>query len=252
MDGYAVQAADVAAAAPGAPGHPAGDRRDPGRRHPRPHGRPRHLRPDHDRRADPAGADAVVPVEWTDGGDKRVAISRPAPAGQRDPARPAATWPRATDGGGRRAARPGADRAARGGRSRDGAGPSPAPGRGDRPPATSSPTREPRWRPGQIWESNSYMLAAMARQAGGRARRHRVQDDPVAVVTALEELSCLGRPAGHHRRRQHGRRARRGQGGAARFGTSGSARSPCSPGCRRASALIGPAGRRSSPCPATR
>src|SRR5262249_59369516 len=29
----------------------------------------------------PAGADAVVPVEWTDGGDKRVAISRPAPAG---------------------------------------------------------------------------------------------------------------------------------------------------------------------------
>jgi len=34
------------------------------------------------------------------------------------------------------------------------------------------------------------MLAAMARQAGGRARHHRVKDDPVAVVTALEELSA--------------------------------------------------------------
>src|SRR5206468_753609 len=44
--------------------------------------------------------------------------------------------------------------------------------------------------PGQIWESNGYMLAALARQAGGRARRHRVKDDPVAVVTALEELSA--------------------------------------------------------------
>ena len=43
---------------------------------------------------------------------------------------------------------------------------------------------------GQIWESNGYMLAAAARQAGGRARRHRVKDDPVAVVTALEELSA--------------------------------------------------------------
>jgi len=34
------------------------------------------------------------------------------------------------------------------------------------------------------------MLAAAARQAGGRGRRHRVKDDPVAVVTALEELSA--------------------------------------------------------------
>src|SRR5207244_1348640 len=44
--------------------------------------------------------------------------------------------------------------------------------------------------PGRIWESNGHMLAAAARQAGGRARRHRVRDDPVAVVTALEELSA--------------------------------------------------------------
>jgi molybdopterin molybdotransferase len=44
--------------------------------------------------------------------------------------------------------------------------------------------------PGRIWDSNSYMLAAAVRLAGGRARRHRVKDDPVAVITALEELSA--------------------------------------------------------------
>src|SRR4029450_4811999 len=44
--------------------------------------------------------------------------------------------------------------------------------------------------PGRIWDSNSYMLAAAVRQAGGRARRPRVKDDLVVVVTALEELSA--------------------------------------------------------------
>ena len=36
--------------------------------------------------------------------------------------------------------------------------------------------------PGQIWESNSYMLAAAARQAGAVAARHRLPDDPDAVL----------------------------------------------------------------------
>ncbi len=42
--------------------------------------------------------------------------------------------------------------------------------------------------PGQIWESNSFMLAAAARQAGAIAERHRLPDDPGAVLARLEEL----------------------------------------------------------------
>jgi molybdopterin molybdotransferase len=42
--------------------------------------------------------------------------------------------------------------------------------------------------PGQIWESNSYLLAAAARQAGAVATRHRLPDDPDAVRARLEEL----------------------------------------------------------------
>ena len=95
MDGYAVHAADIAAAAPGAPVAlpvtdeiPAGDTRA--------------LTIARGTSARimtgalmPAGADAVVPVEWTDGGDKRVSISRAARPGTRSGAS-AATWPRAT------------------------------------------------------------------------------------------------------------------------------------------------------------
>ncbi len=42
--------------------------------------------------------------------------------------------------------------------------------------------------PGQIWESNSYLLAAAAHQAGATTERHRVPDDPAAVLAALERL----------------------------------------------------------------
>jgi molybdopterin molybdotransferase len=42
--------------------------------------------------------------------------------------------------------------------------------------------------PGQIWESNSFMLAAAARQAGAVATRHRLPDDPDAVLATLEQL----------------------------------------------------------------
>ena len=41
--------------------------------------------------------------------------------------------------------------------------------------------------PGQIWESNSYLLAAAARQAGAVATRHRLPDDPDAVLVRLEQ-----------------------------------------------------------------
>jgi molybdopterin molybdotransferase len=189
MDGYAVHAADVAAAAPGAPVTlpvtdeiPAGDTRT------------LTVAPGTSARIMtgalmPAGADAVVPVEWTDGGVKQVTISRPTPAGNAirrrgddvaegdvmvtagAPLGPAQLALLAA--GGHRTAlvrpRPRVEVIATGNELID-------PGT----PLT----------PGQIWESNGYMLAALARQAGGRARHHRVKDDPVAVVTALEELSA--------------------------------------------------------------
>ncbi len=167
MDGYAVHAADVAAAAPGAPVTlpvtdeiPAGDTRT------------LTVAPGTSARIMtgalmPAGADAVVPVEWTDGGDVaegHVMVAAGAPLG------PAQIGLLAAGGHGTALVRP-------------------------RPRveviATGNELTDPGTplAPGQIWESNGYMLAAMARQAGGRARRHRVKDDPVAVVTALEELS---------------------------------------------------------------
>jgi molybdopterin molybdotransferase len=43
----------------------------------------------------PAGADAVVPVEWTDGGSAQVEIHRPAEPGGAQSATWAATRPRA-------------------------------------------------------------------------------------------------------------------------------------------------------------
>jgi molybdopterin molybdotransferase len=44
--------------------------------------------------------------------------------------------------------------------------------------------------PGQIWESNSYMLAAAVRQAGGSATRHRAGDDPEKVLALIGVLSA--------------------------------------------------------------
>jgi molybdopterin molybdotransferase len=44
--------------------------------------------------------------------------------------------------------------------------------------------------PGRIWESNTYMLAAAVRQAGGFATRHRVGDDPETVLALIGDLSA--------------------------------------------------------------
>jgi molybdopterin molybdotransferase len=137
----------------------------------------------------PAGADAVVRVEWTDGGRHKAAISRPVYPGDAvreagydaqpgDVLLPAGTrlGPRqlgllAAAGQHAVVARPrprvtvlsagnelaGADRCLL---------------------------------PGQIWESNGLMLAAAARHAGGVARRHpRTRDDRDEVLAAIGEAA---------------------------------------------------------------
>jgi len=188
MDGYAVRASDVAAAAdapvvlPVAGQVPAGDTRT------------LTLAPGTSARIMtgallPAGADAVVPVEWTDGGTERVAISQPAPVGhairrsgddvaEGDVMVAAGTLLGPAQIG----------LLAAGGHELVRVRPRPLAAvvaTGDELTDPGSPLK-----PGRIWDSNSYMLAAAVRQAGGRARRHRVKDDLVTVVTALEELSA--------------------------------------------------------------
>jgi molybdopterin molybdotransferase len=134
----------------------------------------------------PAGADAVVPVEWTDGGSERVTITRPAGKGN------AIRW--ASDD-----AKPGDLLLSAGTRL----GPAQigvlaAAGHGAilarrRPRvaviSTGDELAEPGTPlvPGLIWDSNSYMLAAAARQAGCDVTRQAiVRDDPAAVLSAIE------------------------------------------------------------------
>ena len=189
MDGYAVRAADVAAASPGSPvtlpvtGEiPAGDTRT------------LTLAPGTSLRIMtgamlPGGADAVVPVEWTDGGREHVRISQPPAAGHAIRRRgddvtegevllkagarlgPAQIALLAAGGHGTALVRP-------------------------RPRvaviATGDELTEPGAAlfPGRIWDSNSYMLAAAARQAGAVASREWVTDDPGAVLAAIERRSA--------------------------------------------------------------
>jgi molybdopterin molybdotransferase len=135
----------------------------------------------------PAGADAVIPVELTDGGTTRVQIrgeARPGnsvryagedarqgevllPAGTR--LKPMHIAVAASAGRGSVLVRP-------------------------RPRvvalSTGNELTEPGTPlvPGQIWDSNSYMIAAAAREAGAIAFRHAiVPDDPGGVLPALQE-----------------------------------------------------------------
>jgi molybdopterin molybdotransferase len=186
MDGYAVLAADVATASPD---HPvtlpviaeiaAGDTTG------------RALTAGHSFKIMtgallPADADAVVPVEWTDGGSETVAITRPAEKGHAvrragddakpgDVLLPAGTKLGAAQIGVLAAAGQGAVLARR------------------RPRVTVISTGNELAEPGSplvpglIWESNSYMLAAAARQAGCDVVKHAVvRDDPAAVLAAIE------------------------------------------------------------------
>jgi molybdopterin molybdotransferase len=188
MDGYAVCAADLESATADAPVRlpvvgdiPAGDPS------------PAAVRPGLCARIMtgapmPSGADAVVPVEWTDGGVAAVAVDRPVRVG--NAVRPA--------GGdvveGAVVLRPG---------GRIGAGEMgvlAAVGRRSvsvypRPRVVVLSTGEELVEPGrplgpgQIWESNSFMIAAAARDAGCEVHRHGfVGDDPRTVLDTLEGL----------------------------------------------------------------
>ncbi len=189
MDGYAVRAADVAAATADSPvllpvtGEvTAGDTRE------------HELAPGSCLRITtgaplPAGADAVVPVELTDGGTGRVAISAAVTPG---------TSIRRAGGD----AVPGDPLLAAGSRL----GPAPlgllaAAGHvavlaRPRPRVAVfstgnelAPPGSPLAR-GRIWESNSFMLASAARQAGADAVRHpSVPDDPGRVLAVIEDAA---------------------------------------------------------------
>jgi len=196
MDGYAVLAADVAAATPERPvtlpvsGEvPAGDtaRHDlaPGTCMRIMTGAPL-----------PSGADAVVPVEWTDAG--RTDAGRADGTGQVSISRPAEP--------GHAIRRTGGDAVpgdllltagtllgpvqlgllAAAGRETVTARPRPRVA----VMSTGNELIEPGQpvTPGQIWESNSRMLAAAAQQAGCLARRRPiVPDDKAAVLAAIED-----------------------------------------------------------------
>jgi molybdopterin molybdotransferase len=135
----------------------------------------------------PAGADAVVPVEWTNGDGSRVEIYRPAAPG--NAVRYAGGD--ATEGEtlltkGVRLRPMQIAVAASAGRKTLRVRP--------RPRvvvlSTGNELTEPGTPlvPGRIWDSNSYMIAAAAREAGAFAyRRSVVPDDPAGVLPALEE-----------------------------------------------------------------
>jgi molybdopterin molybdotransferase len=135
----------------------------------------------------PAGADAIVPVEWTDGGDARVTISRPADAG--NAIRYAGGDARAGDvllSGAVRMKPMQIAVAASAGRRAVSVRPRPRVvvlSTGDELSEPGTPLV-----PGQIWDSNSYMIAAAAREAGAVAYRRAVVPDNVSgVLPAISE-----------------------------------------------------------------
>ena len=135
----------------------------------------------------PDGADAVVQVEWTDGGTGRVRVYRPVEPGNavRYAGGDAAEGETLLSAGVRMRPMQIAVAASAGRR---------AVRVRPRPRvvvlSTGNELTEPGTPlvPGQIWDSNSYMLAAAAREAGALARRRSgVPDDPAGMLPALEE-----------------------------------------------------------------
>jgi molybdopterin molybdotransferase len=189
MDGYAVHAADIAAATGQAPVTlpvtdqvPAGDTRAVTVA-------PRTCVRIMTGALLPAGADAVVPVEMTDGGTDRARFSEPVAKGHAirrrgdDVAEGDVLLSAGTRLGPAQIALLGATGH---GSVLARAAPRVA------VIATGNELSEPGSPlvPGQIWESNSYMLAAAVRQAGGSATRHRAGDDPETILALIRELSA--------------------------------------------------------------
>jgi molybdopterin molybdotransferase len=139
----------------------------------------------------PAGADAVVPVEWTSGGADPAAnpvkIYRPVKAGNsvRYAGGDVVAGETLLERGVRMRPMQIAV-AASAGRKSVSVRPRPrlvALSTGDELTEPGTPLV-----PGRIWDSNSYMIAAAAREAGAIATRHSVvPDDPSGVLPALEE-----------------------------------------------------------------
>jgi len=135
----------------------------------------------------PAGADTVVPVEWTDGGTTKVLIRQPAEPG--NAIRRSGDDAHAGDvllTAGTVLGPPQIGLAAAAGLAAVRVRP--------RPRAviisTGNELAEPGAPlvPGKIWESNSFMLAAAARQAGCLAYRvASVPDDPHALLETIED-----------------------------------------------------------------
>jgi molybdopterin molybdotransferase len=135
----------------------------------------------------PAGADAVVPVEWTNDGIATVEIYRPAEVGNavRYTVGDAVAGETLLVAGERMRPMHVAV-AASAGRRVVTVRPRPRVvvlSTGDELTEPGTPLV-----PGRIWDSNSYMLTAAAREAGAVAyRRAVVPDDPSGVLPALEE-----------------------------------------------------------------
>jgi molybdopterin molybdotransferase len=134
----------------------------------------------------PAEADAVVPVEWTNDGIATVEIYRPADVGNavRYAGGDAVAGETLLDAGVRMRPMQIAV-AASAGRKTVSVRPRPRVvvlSTGDELTEPGTPLV-----PGRIWDSNSYMIAACAREAGADAtRRSVVPDDPAGVLPALE------------------------------------------------------------------
>ncbi|WP_026313812.1 gephyrin-like molybdotransferase Glp [Actinomadura flavalba] len=135
----------------------------------------------------PAGSDAVIPVEWTDGGTATVRVDRPAPPGHyiRRAGEDVVAGQTVAEPGTRLGAAQIGMLAAVG-RSRVSVRPKPR----VVVLSTGSELREPGTplAPGQIWDSNSFMLTAAVIEAGGVGyRQATVGDDPRTVRETLED-----------------------------------------------------------------